>query len=257
MVVPSTSGQSWRAAFTGSYDDEVIELLVPYIKPESFVLDVGASLGFYTVPLALAAKRVKARIIAIEPVEGNCEILRRNVELNQLEDVVSVLRCALGTNNAQLTVHVEAGGAGNATIVSGLERSAVDRHDRAGNTWATETVGVVPLDELELPADIDDLPCSLIKADVEGFEMSILAGGGSFIRKYRPAIFAEFNPAWLETRGFPASAPATWAASNGYTCQELTCSRPNPASDRLTVSFTSLSASGFRSGSDLMLFPRS
>lgn len=255
MVVPSSSGQSWRAAFTGSYDDEVIDLLMPYIKPESFILDVGASLGFYTVPLGLAAKNLKARLAAIEPVRDNCEILKRNVKLNGLEDVVSVIRCALGADTAQLTIHVETGGAGNGTIVSGLERAAVDHHDRAGNTWAAETVDVVPLDELVLPTALDGLPCSLIKADVEGFEMSILAGARSFIMRHRPAIFAEFNPVWLETRGLPAAAPAMWAAANGYTCQELIRSRPNPFSDSLTALFKPLPASGTRTGTDLMLLP--
>src|SRR5688500_18784864 len=46
--VPAASRQSWTAAFTGAYDLEVIKYLKRFINPGSNVLDIGASLGFYT-----------------------------------------------------------------------------------------------------------------------------------------------------------------------------------------------------------------
>lgn len=255
MAVPANSAQSWRAAFTGSYDDEEIELLIPHIEPASLVLDIGASLGFYTIPLGLAARPVGARVLAIEPVARNCDVIRRNVELNDLEDVVSVTRTALGKAHGRVTLHLETGGAGNATVVTGVDPMEVERHDRAGNTRETETVPVRPLDDLELSPEDGGRRCSLVKMDAEGFEMEILAGATSFIASHRPVLFAEFSPSWLETRGSAASAPAEWAAANGYACQELVHSRSNPVSDVLVPSLTPIGPSGVRSGTDLMLLP--
>ena len=256
MVVPVNSAQSWRAAFTGSYDDEDIELVIPYIEPASLVLDVGASLGFYTIPLGLAARQVGARVLAIEPVSRNCDVIRRNVHLNGLGDVVSVIQCALGKMHGEVMLHIESGGTGNATIVTGLDPADVERHDRAGKTGAMESVPVLPLDDLKLPREDSGRRCSLMKVDTEGFEIDILAGARQFIAKHRPALFAEFNPSWLDTRGITASAPAQWAAANDYVCEELVYTRAHPVLDVKKASLRTLRDSGSRSGTDLVLLPR-
>jgi len=256
MTVPASSAQSWQAAFTGCYDDAEIGLLVPHIAPASLVLDIGASLGFYTIAFALAAREVGARVLAIEPVERNCEIIRRNVELNGLGDVVSVLQTALGRVSTQVTLHVESGGAGNATIVTGLDPAEVKRHDAAGNTGAVETVQLRRLDDLDLSDGDRERPCSLMKLDTEGSEIDILAGGESFINAHRPVIVAEFNLEWLATRGVAASGPVDWAQANGYLCHQLMYQRTNPAFEVGTASLEPMmTALAPRSGSDLVLLP--
>lgn len=255
MTVPVSSAQSWQVAFTASYDDAEIDLLIPHIRPDSLVLDIGASLGFYTIPLALAASEVGARVLAIEPVGRNCEVIRRNVALNGLDHVVSVIETAVGRVPAEVTLHVESGGAGNATIVTGLDPAEVKRHDDAGKTGALETVQVRRLDDLELTSEDRGRPCSLMKLDAEGFEIDILSGGASFVSQHHPVIVAEFNPAWLATRGIAASAPAEWARANGYTCFELAYARLNRALDLQRASLRPLVAMHDRSGSDLVLLP--
>lgn len=255
MDVPKNSAQSWRAAFTGTYDDAEIELLIPFIQPGSLVLDVGASLGFYTIPLAFAARAAGARVVAIEPVSRNCAIIRRNIVLNRLQEVVTVIQCGLGAAHGTAMVHIERGGTGNAAIVSGLDSQEVERHDRAGNTGDVELIQVKPLDDLDLPPNDLDRPCSLMKLDTEGFEMDILAGAKSFVAKHRPIMLGEFSPLWLETRGFPASAPADWAVANRYVCQEVVRARANVISEALEVSLQKWTHSRGRTGSDLMLVP--
>lgn len=255
MTVPGNSAQSWLAAFTGSYDDEQIELLLPLIEPGSWVLDVGASLGFYTIPLGLAARAAGARLVAVEPVRQNCVVIRHNVELNGLQDTVTVISSALGAAASEMTVHIESGGAGNAAIVTGLAPEEVQRHDRAGNTWDADTVQVQRLDDLRLPPEVSGRRCSLIKIDVEGFEMDMLEGASDFIAAHRPTIFGEFNPLWLETRGFAKSAPGIWAASNQYVCLELAHHRQRSISDERMSTLKPLLPSGSRSGTDLLLLP--
>lgn len=255
MEVPVNSAQSWVAAFTGSYDDEEIELLIPYVESGSLVLDIGASLGFYTVPLALAARRVGARVLAFEPVGGNCVVLRRNLELNGADDLVSVLPVALGLREGEVVLHVETGGTGNATIISGLPPTEVARHDKAGCTGAEEIAEVSRLDELDLPSQDRNRRCSLVKIDVEGFEMDVLAGASSFLAANRPVIFAEFNPEWLQTRGVEPTAPQEWAAVNGYNCMELVYDRHGLMSERQKISLRTLSLGAARSGTNLLLTP--
>lgn len=255
MTVPGNSAQSWRAAFTGSYDDEHIELLLPLIEPGSWVLDIGASLGFYTIPLGLAARAAGARLVAVEPVRQNCAVIRHNVQWNGLQDTVTVISSALGAAASEMTVHIESGGAGNAAIVTDLAPEEVERHDRAGNTWDADTVQVQRLDDLELPPEVRERRCSLIKIDIEGFEMDMLEGASDFIAAHRPTIFGEFSPLWLETRGFSKSAPEIWAASNRYVCLELAHHSARRISDNRVSTLKPLARSGSRSDTDLLLLP--
>lgn len=256
MEVPTNSAQSWMAAFTGSYDDAELDLILSYVRPGSFVLDVGASLGFYTIPLAKAVTDLGGRLVAIEPVQGNCQVLRRNVDLNGVEAVVSVLPVALGDKEEQVLLHVETGGTGNATIVSGLDPAEVAHHDRQGGTGTTEHVEVRRLDNLELPVYDSSRSCSLVKMDVEGFEMEMLEGATQFIATHRPVIFGEFHPAWLEARGIDPAEPQRWSAIHGYDCMELIYARPHRFLDLERITLRTLAMDGVRSGTSLLLIPQ-
>ena len=256
MTVPAGSAQTWRAAFTGAYDDEELELLLPHVAPGSFVLDVGASLGFYAVPLGLAAGRAGGRVLAIEPVPANCAVIRRNLAANGLESVVDIVVVGLGAREESVLLHVETGGTGNATIVSGLDPGEVAGHDRAGGTGDVEMAQVVRLDDLALPEAYDGLRCSLMKIDAEGFEMDALAGGTAFVTAHRPVIFAEFHPSWLATRGVAPAAPQAWAAANDYDVSELVYTRAHPVLDRRRITLRPLTARATRSGTSLLLVPR-
>jgi FkbM family methyltransferase len=256
MLAPMGSAQSWSAAFTGSYDDEVIELLRSYVAEGDLIVDVGACLGFYTVPLAMAAQAGRGHVLAVEPVAANRAILEANLALNQVTDVVSIVPCGLGRVTTEVTVHIESLGSGNATIVSGLDPSEIARHDRDGWTGATETVRLHRLDDLDLSPGVRARRCCLMKIDVEGFEEDVLAGASAFVAAHRPAILAEFNPDWLETRGSAQSLPVEWAEANDYDCWELVHLRRRPWSESKKISLRPLVPGTARTGSDLLFLPR-
>src|SRR3954451_12911592 len=46
------------AFFSGRYDDRKIGVLRSLMRPGGIALDVGANIGFYTVPLAIQAKAI-------------------------------------------------------------------------------------------------------------------------------------------------------------------------------------------------------
>jgi FkbM family methyltransferase len=254
MVVPISSAQSWRAAFTGTYDDGELDVLAPFVLPGAFVIDIGACLGFYTIPLAAMARPLGAYVVAVEPVPANCDILRSNLELNDLAGHVAVLPLALGRAEGHLDMHVEPGGRGNATIVSGMPATEIERHDPRGR-GAPERVAVSTLDDVELPDAVAGRRCTLLKIDVEGFELDVLDGGEAFIAKHRPVIFAEFHPQWLRSRGVAPTAPHEWAASHGYRCAEVVRSRANALTEQTRVTVCELEPGSVRSGSNLLLIP--
>src|SRR5262245_58641585 len=83
------------AYFSGQYDDAKVRLLTSFLRSGGTALDVGANIGLYCVPLALAAKTMRARVVAVEPVPENLECLRRNLSLNLCGDVVHIVELAL------------------------------------------------------------------------------------------------------------------------------------------------------------------
>lgn len=242
MAVPVTARQTWSAAFTGAYDDDQVTFLAQNIRPSTVVVDVGASLGFYTVPLGIQAARLDARVLAVEPVPGNVAVIRNNVELNDLGATVTVAPVGVGAEPGEMDMYVERGGFGNGTVVE--DGVAAPQHGEG-----RATVPVVPLD------DLVNEPCSVIKMDVEGFEMAVLAGAKRVIGSSRPLILGEFSEAGMRARGIEMSDLADWSNDNGYVVARARRSVVSRWSDRRTVTLSTKGFCGARRGDDLVLLP--
>jgi predicted RNA methylase len=67
------------------HEDEIIEHFSP--KKGDIVIDVGAHMGRYTI---IASKRVgeNGKVVAIEAHPGNYEMLKRNIKLNKLTNII-------------------------------------------------------------------------------------------------------------------------------------------------------------------------
>jgi FkbM family methyltransferase len=167
--------------WTGAYEDEFVLLSAETLTEGATALDVGANVGLFTIPLALAARTRGARVIAFEPVPANVTRLRASIAANGLGDVVTVLPYALGAEPGTLTLAPEAGEVGGnaARSADGLE------------------VEVRTLDELQ---DLGD--CVFVKIDVEGGELDVLYGGEQFFQRTRPRILLELNQPWMSIAGW-------------------------------------------------------
>ena len=120
-TLPSGSRQSWEAAFTGTYDTAEIRFLRRFIEPQSLIIDVGACLGLYSVPLALVAGSVDARVLAIEPVPANVQVLTANLRANEVQKVATVSGIAVGAREGIVDLRVESRQGGNGAIADLLE----------------------------------------------------------------------------------------------------------------------------------------
>jgi FkbM family methyltransferase len=188
LELPRQSLMTWAVAFEGDYDRAPVVLTARLIQPGTIALDVGASLGLWTVQLARAAASQGAQVWAFEPNLANSVWIRRNLELNELEDTVTVREVGLGDTAETTTLVCAEYGVGNGAIAVGDEQ-ATAKHPRM-------SVSVQRLDDIELPA-----PVSFIKIDTEGYEAAFLRGASELIKRDRPAIFGEFSPGWLKRRG--------------------------------------------------------
>jgi len=198
VCLPRGSGMTWSVAATGYWDRQIIELVAGFIEPETVVLDIGASLGLWTLPLSRAARAGGGRVLCFEPNPENVRWLEANIERNELSTVAQIHRVAVGSRTGTARLGYREHGGGNAALLDAAAADAID-------------VRVVRIDDLDFPQRV-----SFVKMDVEGFELEVLRGARALIERDRPTIFGEFNAAWLRMRGEDLGAELRWIATLGY-----------------------------------------
>ena len=121
-------------------------------------VDIGANVGVYTLELA---RRIGSagRIWAFEPDPGNAGSLRRNVELNRLQNV-EVVEKAVGASTEEGSLYLDETHHGDHRI---FESGHADRRI---------PTDIVALDDFFEPGN----PPDLVKIDVQGAEQLVLAG---------------------------------------------------------------------------------
>jgi len=170
--------------FTGRYDDGKRSALLSLLRPGGAVLDVGANIGFYTIPMAIKAKAVGSRVVAVEPLARNAEWLRYNLALNGCDDVTEVLEVALGDQCGQGEIILTEdflGGGVVGTAVIGSRKIYGPKYPGA----------MIQLDTLDRIWR-DKRPIDIIKIDIEGHETKFLEGGRKTITAHRPVLLIEF-----------------------------------------------------------------
>jgi FkbM family methyltransferase len=144
------------------HEEEILDQFDP--EPGDIVVDVGAHIGLYTL---IAAKRVgsSGKVIAIEPDPDNCNLLKRNIELNRLTNVTILERAAF-SSDSKLKLYLP-----------GKERGFTKLSTTMANRATTENfleIDASTLDHLMLMQGITQV--NWIKIDVEGAELEVLKG---------------------------------------------------------------------------------
>lgn len=189
-----------------AYEPWVTEALEARLGPGSVFVDVGASIGWFTLR---AAHRVgsQGRVIAFEPGPQNLPLLLHNIALNEFDNVdVRPMACA--------------------------EEGTILEYDwLGGNGWTSafdpdskgRTLVVASTLDREC-ADLERL--DVMKIDVEGAEGRVLRGGTATIEAHHPAMLLEYSGPSLETRsGESGTRLLGWLATLGYSFTALPTGR--------------------------------
>jgi len=144
----------------------VLKELIEALDIGDVAYDVGASIGIHTL---FMAKKVgqKGQVIAFEPEAGSFESLRKNIRLNELNNVTPFQR-ALGSDFAESMLYSRGVTAGF-SLLEGVKGTQGQR------------VKIIPGDSL---VETDKLPFpKVVKIDVEGYELYVIRGLEKALRR--------------------------------------------------------------------------
>ncbi len=126
---------------------------------------MGSHHGYSTIILSKTVGK-DGKVYAFEPFPENIKILKRNMEINNLRNVV-IIEKAVGRSNEKI-------------IIYGSDGVNIQNREKA---YKSE---VVPLDEYK------DIKIDAIKIDVEGYECEVLEGAKEILKK-NPNIILEIH----------------------------------------------------------------
>jgi FkbM family methyltransferase len=195
---PRSNSASNVIYFTPYFDPDEMDFLGRVLKSGDAFVDCGANIGTYSL-LAASIVGPSGSVMSYEPSARSAERLRENVAINGLNKVIHVRQAAVGAERG--IARITSGSDVSNSIVSATEFGRV-----------TEEIEVVPLDEAELP-----FTPSIVKIDVEGYEMEALRGMSSLLEgERRPVLLIEFTPHLLRKASTSATELASHLADLDY-----------------------------------------
>ena len=151
-----------------------IEFCKNEIKKGDTVVDVGANIGLFTLFFSKLVGTT-GRVIAFEPDPENFDVLKKNIELNEITNVTLVQK---GVSNKNESVKL-------------YKSNVSGGHSLIKNEWAKEYTNIqtVTLDNYFRGEEID-----MIKIDAEGFELEVIEGGKKLLENNKNMkIISEFG----------------------------------------------------------------
>ena len=159
--------------------------------PEMGLIDLGANIGAYTLPIAAMGRNV----VSVEPNMENVRHLHKAVNLGKLEHRITILANALSSERGVSKIIYSRTNQGDTRM---KQVAVLPDMDYGGDNYSSFIV----LDDL---VPFCKFKSAVIKIDIQGFEVNAFADADElFDTIHIPYIFME----WVLVRGFnPMTAP--------------------------------------------------
>jgi len=162
-----------------------IAMLISIIREGDTLLDIGAHIGTFAIPIAKHFKG-DIQIFSFEPQQEIFTLLEKNVKQNQVEGAITCLNGLVSNEQKRFSAPVVVEG-------NSMDAAFLPTKKKSGNDGKSEyTIDVFVIDEMVknkiIPEKVD-----VIKMDTEGAEKTVLQSCESLISKNLPVIYGEIN----------------------------------------------------------------
>jgi FkbM family methyltransferase len=178
------TGLSRTLLFFGTREKDHMYILKKELKDKDVVLDLGANIGYYVL-MEAELVGTSGYIYAIEPVPSNVELLKRNIALNNREDMVEVFLMGGSNKTGIEKIYIsEKSNLSTFYPVNYFKSSNVTSKDSPTIDVHTTTIPDFAAGKR---------PFDFIRMDVEGYEVEIFEGMLPMLedRNFRPNILFE------------------------------------------------------------------
>jgi FkbM family methyltransferase len=196
------------------YENDIHQLALKILinEPDGTVLDIGANLGTFCVPLA--KKVPKHKYHAFEPQRIISYQLCANIIINSLENVYTY-ELALSNEDASVDLVMPDYTAETNIGAFSVNKEVRENEYECSTVNTTDRIDLIPLDSLTFDG------IRLIKIDVEGHELEVIKGGIETIKRnnYPPIIFEAWTwKPWFQKK---RTALFEYLQGHGYEIKEL------------------------------------
>lgn len=183
--------------------------LYSLIKPGMIVYDIGANIGVITLNVAKKILQ-QGKIFSFEPSPYNFKCAQANIDRNNFSNI-TLLNLGLGNKKTTAFLYnVNTNNRGMQRILQSEPNKEIEKTQVQIDTLDNTTQA------LSMPAP------SLIKIDVEGFELKVLKGANHIINEYKPLLFIELDDNNLREQGNTAGELVKFLMQKGYTITNAT-----------------------------------
>ncbi len=169
---------------TKKYYPEELEVISKYISKDSICIDIGAHLGYWSVPLSKICSQ--GLVVSFEALPYYSEVLKTALGLLGRPNI-KVFNLALADTFEIVNMKWKSKG----KRLTGLTHISTNNDPKS----EIESVVAVKLDVFEklLASKV-----SFIKCDVEGFELMVFRGARNILENHRPVIYSELDYNWCK-----------------------------------------------------------
>jgi len=190
IMIPNDPGISTELLIFKSHEPLNTKIISKILKKGMTCIDIGGNIGYYVL-LERQLVGDKGKIIAIEPLERNFQYLKKNIQLQNYENIL-VFNFACGDKDGKAPFFINKKSNGCKVIAEG----EIPPDSSLGTL--TE-VSVKMLDTIVEELKLDSV--DFIRMDAEGYELHILRGLKKTLNKFKPIISLELHKRQLGIEG--------------------------------------------------------
>lgn len=168
----------------GEWEKESLKIWAALSPNANVILDIGANTGIFS--MISQAGNPNAKIIAVEPVDINHEVLQKNITKNRFS--IRAEKVAISDTEGTAKMFMLKDRLNYMTSVND-DRYADAPHVKGNYPVVEIEVPIKPFSWLANKHRLDNI--DLIKLDVEGHELTVLNGMLPWLQKYKPTILIE------------------------------------------------------------------
>tara|TARA_Y100001978_G_scaffold200720_1_gene217570 strand:+ start:1536 stop:2387 length:852 start_codon:yes stop_codon:yes gene_type:complete len=174
-----------KVLFHHNHCNYILDSISEFILDDSYFIDIGANIGTVSLSIAKKFRKNGLKVLAFEASERISIKFKRNLNINNLTNV-RLLNQALSRNNSIVDFYEPDDSSFNQGLGSLSKNLDLKKYFK-------KKIQTRSLDSLLKDEELTDIKISVIKIDVQGHEIDILAGAKETIRRCTPVIVMEYE----------------------------------------------------------------